>query len=64
MLLVIKIIDKYTPEKAAQAIGELEGAGFTVSYSEETDFLGVDARKHGGGERDYGACFVIVGKKT
>lgn len=63
MAIVIKIIDKNTPEKAAQAIGELEGAGFAVTYQEETDFLGVDATKHGNGEQTYGPCFVIVGKK-
>ena len=63
MAMVVKIIDKNTPEKAAQAIGELQGAGFTVSYQEQTDFLGVDAKKHGGSEQTYGPCFVIVGKK-
>jgi len=61
--IIIKVIDKNTPEKAAQAIGELEGAGFSVSLQEETDFLGVDANKHGGGESTYGPCYIVIGKK-
>lgn len=63
MPMVIKIVDKNTPDKVAQAIGELKGAGFNVSYQEETDFLGIDATKNGDGEQTYGASYVIVGKK-
>lgn len=61
--IVIKIVDKNRPDQAAQAEGELEGAGFTITYKDDADIIGVDAIKHGGGEQTYGAGYVIIGKK-
>lgn len=63
MDMVIKIVDKNSPQEAARAIGELKGAGFAISYQKEVNFLGVDATKHGDGQQTYGPCYVIVGEK-
>jgi len=62
-MIVIKLVDKSKPDQAAQAKSELEGAGFTVVYEDSADMIGVDATKHTGGDKKYGAGFVIIGKK-
>lgn len=61
--IVIKIVDGTKPEQVALAMGELEGAGFHVTYHKDADILGVDATKHGGCEDAYGASVVIIGEK-
>ena len=61
--IVIKIIDKNRPDLVAQAEGELTGAGFSISYRNEAELLGVDANKHGNGEQTYGLAVIIIGKK-
>jgi hypothetical protein len=61
--IVVKIIDKNKPGLVGEAEGELEGAGFVVVYKDEAEFLGVDAKKHGGGEQTYGPSVIIIGKK-
>lgn len=62
--MIIKIVDANSPEKIAQAIGEIKAAGFPIILHEEASFLGVDANKHSGGEQAYGPCHVIVGKSV
>ena len=61
--IVIKIIDKNRPDLVAQAEGELLGAGYSFSYKDEAEFLGVDAKKHGNGEQIYNSAVIVVGKK-
>jgi len=61
--IVIKLVDINKPDLAAQAEGELEGAGFTITYKDEAEIIGVDAVKHGDGEQTYPAGHVIIGKK-
>lgn len=61
--IVIKIVDRDKPDQVAEAQGELEGAGFTITYKDEADMIGIDAVKHGGGQQTYGAGHVIIGKK-
>lgn len=62
-VIVIKIVNLNDPAGAATAKGELIGAGFTIVYECSADGVGVDAKRHGDGEKKYGPAFVIVGKK-
>jgi len=61
--IVIKVVDQNRPDLAAQAEGELEGAGFTITYKDAAEIIGVDAVKDGDGEQTYHAGYVIIGKK-
>jgi len=63
-LMVVKIVDKNDAAGAAEARGELEGAGFSIVYSGDADAVSVDATRSGDGEQDYDASWVIVGKKS
>jgi hypothetical protein len=60
---VIKIVDANNQNAIAQAIGEIEGAGFILSQQMASSYLLVDASKHGGGEQTYGGCVVLIGEK-
>jgi hypothetical protein len=62
-LILIKITDKNDAAGAAQARGELEGAGFSIAYEGDADGVGVDAQRAGGGNDAYDAAWVLVGKK-
>jgi hypothetical protein len=61
--IVIKIVDRDRPDQAAEALGELQGAGFNITYQDDADGLEVDATKQGSDSQAYGPSFVIIGKK-
>jgi hypothetical protein len=68
--IVIKLIDKNNPELVEQAKGELIGAGYSIEYEDEADFLGVDVKQNDNGddgnddgEQVYGPTVVLIGKK-
>ena len=47
----------------AEAKGELIGAGYSIRYENEAELVGVDATKHGNGEKVYGPAVVLVEDK-
>ena len=62
--IVIKIVDKNSPDLVEQARGELEGADFIIIYEEECDPVRVDATKHGNGVQPYNNAVVLIGEKS
>jgi len=67
--IVIKLIDKNNPDLVEQARGELIGAGYSIEYEDDADFLGVDVKNNDNGddndddEQVYGPTVVLIGKK-
>lgn len=61
-MIVVKLVGNNLVD-VAQAKGELSGTGFTVVYEDSADMIGLDAKKHSGGEKTYGAGYVIIGRK-
>lgn len=61
--IVIKIVNKNEPTLVAEAEGQLQGAGFVLTFRGEADVLGVDAQKHGGGEQTYHSAVILVGER-
>lgn len=57
-MIVIKLLDNGKPEQVDEAKGELNGC--TVVYEGLVDMIGVDANRQGGGEKKYGAGYVII----
>jgi hypothetical protein len=61
--IVIKIIDRNSPGQVAEALGELEGAGFEVVMKSEADYCLVDVSKVKGNNQDYDDCVVLIGHR-
>lgn len=61
--IVIKIIDRNSPGKVAEALGELEGAGFEVVMQSEADYCLIDPSKAGGETSEYDDCVVLIAQK-
>jgi hypothetical protein len=68
--IVIKLIDKNKPDLVDQARGELEGAGYAITYEDNADFVGVEVKNNDsndGGNNDdeqvYNDMVVLIGKK-
>lgn len=68
--IVIKLIDRDNPDLVEQARGELIGAGYSIEYEDNADFLGVDVKNNDNGDDDndddeqvYGPMVVLIGKK-
>jgi hypothetical protein len=60
--IVIRVVKRDDPGQVAEAQGELEGAGYTVT-SEEADLLAVDTTAYGGGKKRCRNAVILTGKK-
>ena len=62
--ILVKIIDRTNPDLEQEAEGQLQQAGFDITYRDEADSFTVDSSKHGGDVKDYANAIIIVGKRT
>ncbi len=60
--IAIRIVKRDNPEQVAEAQGELEGAGFTVT-SDEADSCGIDTTAYGGTKKICRDTVILVGRK-